>query len=175
MKVSSLLIAIVVGGIMGFVLAKFVSSHKSLPQKKITHLPLTHADQWQWADSLDALKAAPNSHKVLFENDKIRVLEVILKPYADEPMHTHRYPSIMFGNNNGDTSQFDIVYYRYGLDSVHHQYFVKDSIHQHNGAGKDASTDAADFMQPEGPHRVKNLSNGKIDVYRVELKDNGKQ
>ncbi len=31
---------------------------------------------WPWPDSLDALRAAPNYHRLLFENDRVRVLEV---------------------------------------------------------------------------------------------------
>ena len=82
--------------------------------------------------SLDAVKAAPNSHRVLFENDKIRILEVTLEPYAFEPMHTHRFPSVMFGREN-DTSQFDVIYYPYSYDSIRHVYFAKDSIKHHQG------------------------------------------
>ena len=126
---------------------------------------LTDAAKWPWPDSLDAVKAAPNSHKVLFENDKIRILEVTVEPYGFEPMHTHRYPGVMFGPDN-DTSQYDIIYYRYDYDSVRHVYFARDSVHQHaGGLGPDEH-----FMKPEGPHRIKNLSNVRIIAYRVELK-----
>lgn len=30
-------------------------------------------------------------------------------------------------------------------------------------------------MKPEGPHSIKNLTNVKIDVYRVEFKQNTKE
>src|SRR5713101_3127574 len=33
-----------------------------------------------WPDSLDALAAAPESHRILFENDAVRVLETGLRP-----------------------------------------------------------------------------------------------
>src|SRR2546427_3854450 len=33
------------------------------------------AEPWPWPDSLDALAAAPESHRLLFENDRVRVLE----------------------------------------------------------------------------------------------------
>ena len=126
--------------------------------------------QWIWADSLDAVKAAPKNHHVLFENDKIRILEVILNPYEYESMHVHRYPSVMFGATKEKTPPFDIVYYRYGYDSIHHAYYMRDSNQQHSDASKPDDPDSGNYMMPEGPHRIKNLSNVKIDVFRVELK-----
>lgn len=47
-----------------------------------------------WDPELDAVKAAPRHHKVLFENDRVRVLEVILEPNDEEPVHHHRWPSV---------------------------------------------------------------------------------
>ena len=52
----------------------------------------TGADRW-WKPELDATTAAPQHHKVLFENDEVRVLEVAVAPGAREPMHVHRYPA----------------------------------------------------------------------------------
>ncbi len=43
----------------------------------------------------DAVIAAPNSHKVLLENDDVRVVEVIVLPGQKEPMHTHAWKSVM--------------------------------------------------------------------------------
>jgi len=37
----------------------------------------------------DVVKVAPQSYKVLLENDRVRVLEYRLKPGAKEPMHSH--------------------------------------------------------------------------------------
>jgi quercetin dioxygenase-like cupin family protein len=44
---------------------------------------------------MDALVAAPGSHRVLLENDWVRVLEVVIEPGAREPEHTHQAPSVM--------------------------------------------------------------------------------
>lgn len=48
------------------------------------------------AADFDAVAAAPNSHRVLMEDDKIRVLRVEVAPGATEPVHDHRWPSIMY-------------------------------------------------------------------------------
>ena len=37
----------------------------------------------------DAIAAAPDNHSVVFENEKVRVLEVTIKPGEKEPFHVH--------------------------------------------------------------------------------------
>ena len=54
----------------------------------------TSADPSSWDPALDAVVAAPANHKVLFENDNLRVLEVILEASEEEPVHHHRWPSV---------------------------------------------------------------------------------
>jgi hypothetical protein len=50
----------------------------------------------------DALHAAPDSHKLLFENSLVRVLEVDLpKPGQTVPMHHHRWPSLAINWDTG--------------------------------------------------------------------------
>lgn len=46
--------------------------------------------------SFDAVAAAPNSHRVLLEDEKIRVLRVEVAPGVTEPVHDHRWPSMMY-------------------------------------------------------------------------------
>jgi hypothetical protein len=47
-----------------------------------------------WDAALDAVTAAPKHHNMLFENDRLRVLEVTLEPIDEEPIHHHRWPSV---------------------------------------------------------------------------------
>ena len=47
-----------------------------------------------WDPALDAVLAAPKHHKVLFENENLRVLEVSRPPNDEEPVHHHRWPSV---------------------------------------------------------------------------------
>jgi quercetin dioxygenase-like cupin family protein len=37
----------------------------------------------------DVLKAAPNAYTLLLENDKVRIMEVRLRPGQKAPMHDH--------------------------------------------------------------------------------------
>jgi hypothetical protein len=49
-----------------------------------------------WSESLDALMAAPEHHRVLLENDKVRVLDTRIAPGDTVPLHTHRWPSVLY-------------------------------------------------------------------------------
>jgi hypothetical protein len=55
---------------------------------------LPNLDTSTWDPALDAVVAAPANHKVLLEDDNLRVLEVNLGPDEEEPVHHHRWRSI---------------------------------------------------------------------------------
>ena len=48
---------------------------------------------WRWSaaipQDLDPLKVAPDTHKLVFENRFVRVLEVHVPPGKTEPLHQH--------------------------------------------------------------------------------------
>jgi hypothetical protein len=48
-----------------------------------------------WPPHLDAVTAAPKNHRVLWEDDQVRVLEVNVEPGEREELHHHQWPSIM--------------------------------------------------------------------------------
>jgi len=52
--------------------------------------------------SLDALKAEPENHKVIFENEHVRVLEVTIALHSKEPIHAHCWPSTPYIQQAGD-------------------------------------------------------------------------
>jgi len=61
------------------------------------------SDPSTWDPSLDAVVAAPKHHKVIFENERLRVLDVTLEPQDEEPLHHHRWPSVfVFDEIHGD-------------------------------------------------------------------------
>lgn len=50
----------------------------------------------------DAVQVAPGSHKVIFENALVRVLEVTIPPSGKtEPMHHHRWPGFFLSWDTG--------------------------------------------------------------------------
>jgi len=47
-------------------------------------------------DELDGVAAAPDNHKVIFENDEVRVLETTIPAGEVTPLHTHLRPTVMY-------------------------------------------------------------------------------
>ena len=52
------------------------------------------ADPASWPARLDAVATAPGNHRVLYEDDMIRVVSVSVAPGETEPVHHHRWPSV---------------------------------------------------------------------------------
>jgi len=109
---------------------------------------------WEWPDSLDATAAAPNSHRVVFENDQVRVLEVTVAPGVREPEHTHRWPSVMV------TDQRARFNYFVGEELV---FTSPDPL-------PDEQLPRANWLEPEGPHSVENIDTVGLHALRFEIK-----
>lgn len=110
-----------------------------------------------WPANLDAVIAAPDNHKVLMENEKVRVLEVTLLPGETEEVHHHRWPSVLYIQEAGDFIDYDgdgnII-----MDSRQ----IKPALKFPMTMWKDA----------EAPHSVENLSKTiTIRLIRVEMKN----
>jgi hypothetical protein len=53
------------------------------------------SDASGFPDGYDAVQTAPDSHKVIFENALVRVLEATVPPSGQtEPMHHYRWPKV---------------------------------------------------------------------------------
>ena len=109
---------------------------------------------WSWPESMDALLAAPASHRVLLANDRVRVLEVVIEQGAHEPEHTHQAASVMIIDEPAR-----IRYYEAGA-------LVSES------PARPISPPGVRvrWMQPEGPHSVENIDGHRYHAIRVELK-----
>lgn len=110
---------------------------------------------WTYPDQLDAIVAAPNSHKILFEDDRVRVLEVTIAPHQREPVHTHRWPSVMYMDV---PSKFRY----YGADG-------KPEF-EAGETERSAMKPMTKRFGPEQPHSVENLTDIPFHAIRVELK-----
>jgi hypothetical protein len=110
----------------------------------------TKFDKW-WTPGTDALVAAPQNHKLLFENDEVRVLEVTVLPGVREPLHAHRYPSVMYY-----VSAAHMKEYSPGIAPLDHP-------RKENGA--------VVFLPIGPPHQMENLeADTPLKAIRVELK-----
>jgi hypothetical protein len=95
----------------------------------------------------DAVQVAPNSHRVLFENQFVRVLEVTVPPGTKEPMHHHRWPSIFLIWDTGGRTAHERFYHADG--SVH-------DVPSRVTPVKPGSWHVQ-WMNPEPMHSVENL------------------
>lgn len=67
---------------------------------------LEHNNSVSWADSLDAVIAAPKNHKVVLENEKVRVLEVTAEPGEREPVQGHKW-SVLYVMEEENIHDYD--------------------------------------------------------------------
>lgn len=119
---------------------------------------------WSWSPFLDAVQAAPKSHRVLIDNERVRVLEVVVQPGQKEPIHTHQWPSVMYVTNPAP-----LRYYSATL--VNGKWVEK---------GDDSTPPATppnpnrprppQYLEPEGPHAVENMGTTPYRALRVEIK-----
>jgi hypothetical protein len=103
---------------------------------------------------MDALSAAPASHRVLVDNDRVRVLDVMIEAGAREPEHTHRAASVMIVDEPAR-----IRYYASGA--------LRFESPQRPG---DPPVAQVRWLAPEGPHSVENIDQHRYHAIRVELK-----
>jgi hypothetical protein len=116
-----------------------------------------NSSQWNWPDSLDALIAAPKYHKLLLENDRVRVLDVRIPSGQTVPVHTHKWPSIVHIQSTSDFIRRD------GQGKI-----IFDSRTEATTA-QPATT--VQWLPPLPPHSVENIGNSEIHLFTVELKD----
>jgi hypothetical protein len=105
--------------------------------------------------SLDAMTAAPDHHAVLFENDRVRVLDTRLGPGERTPLHAHEWPAALYVLSWSD-------FVRYGPDDE----VLVDS----RAAGNAPATGGAAWLAPLDPHYVKNVGEGTLHIIAVEMK-----
>jgi len=117
-----------------------------------------HADPelWEWPDSLDALAAAADFHRLVLENEHVRVLETRIAPGETTPLHTHRWPSTL-----------------YVLATAHHVRRDGEGglLTDTRAAGAPPARGSAVWTAPMPPHTVENVGDSEIHLLNVELKN----
>lgn len=109
-----------------------------------------------WPRAQDAVVAAPKNHKILLENEHVRVLEVTLLPNELEPVHHHRWPSVLYIMEAGDF-----------IDRDAEGNVIMDS----RQLPEPLVFPMTMWKDAEAPHSVENLSDTKtIRLIRVESK-----
>jgi hypothetical protein len=109
-----------------------------------------------WPKEKDAVIAAPKNHKILLENDHVRVLEVTVLPGETEPVHSHRWPSVLYILSAGDFIDRD------GKGTI---------LFDTRQLTTPLTFPMTMWKEPEAPHSVENLSKTiTLRLVRVEMK-----
>lgn len=118
------------------------------------------SSDWPWPQSLDAVVAAPDSHNVLMENEHIRVVEVVIPPGEKEPIHTHRWPSVILVDQAARIRYYD-----------EDENVAYESQERGSNNNAESSPPEIEWMEPERPHAVENIDTIPYHAFRVELKN----
>jgi hypothetical protein len=126
--------------------------------KMVAYSQSASTGQWRWPDTMDATIADPRNHKMLLENDRVRVLQVTVHAHEKEDVHTHRWPSVFVSplQCKSDGRVWD------GAGNV---------LFDSRAANKAWRYQMAVWRAgPEPPHATENLSDEDCTFYRVEIK-----
>ncbi|RZJ85044.1 MAG: hypothetical protein EOO20_20490, partial [Chryseobacterium sp.] len=98
MKFGQFFLGVLSGGILVFFMLKYSTNAKKSPVtiRESSADTLSAQAKWKWPDSLDAMVAAPKNHRLVYEDSNVRVLMVALDSKKSEPIHTHKWNSIMW-------------------------------------------------------------------------------
>lgn len=128
-------------------------SQKKTESQSIDYKTMSPED---WPAEFDAVTAAGKNHKVLLENDKVRVLEVTLAPGETGSLHHHRWPSVIYVLERGHFIDYDAD------GNVNIDTSKIPSSQQ---------LPTTMWMDAQAPHYVKNSSDTiTIHLIRVEMK-----
>jgi hypothetical protein len=109
-----------------------------------------------WPAELDALIAAPRHHRVLFENERVRMVETRIQPGDTVPLHTHRWPGALHIQGWSDFLRRD-----------EHGNVLFDS----RKAGPPPEIPFFGWLEPLPPHTVENVGQFELRNITVEVKD----
>ncbi len=115
----------------------------------------TNREGCPWPPSMDAVAAAPGNHRVLLENDRVRVLDVTVAPGEREPVHAHCLPSVMYLMYEGRSRDYDA------------QGKLLSEITE---SPPESQFPVTLWLEPQAPHSVENLDAKPLRLLRIELK-----
>jgi len=109
----------------------------------------------QWPPGLDALIAAPQHHKLLFENESVRVLDANIPAGEITALHTHRFPASLYIISWSDFVRYD-----------EQGNVLLDS----RKLDKTFLPETALWTEPLPPHALKNVGENDLHIISVEIK-----
>jgi hypothetical protein len=103
---------------------------------------------------LDAMITAPDHHAVLFENERVRVLDTRLTPGQRTPVHAHEWPAALYVISWSDFLRRD----------------DQDNIMVDSRDRAVPALGAALWLDPLPPHSVENIGSVDLHIIAVEMK-----
>lgn len=108
----------------------------------------------RWPADLDALIAAPAQHRLLLENEQVRVLDTFIAPGECTPVHTHEWPA------------------------VHHVLSWSNFVRRDDKGNVLVDTRTSTAIQrpsvlwgePLGPHSLENVGSTPLHIVSIEVK-----
>ena len=108
-----------------------------------------------WPPELDAVIAAPKHHRLVMENDEVRVLETLIRPGDTVPLHTHQWSAVNYLLSWSDFVRRDET----GAITL-------DTREK----ATEIPIGSAMMQHPLPPHTLENVGHSPIHVMTVELK-----
>jgi hypothetical protein len=143
----------------------------SAPVKTVADLPASamqlpkFSAAWPYPLNYDAIYAAPNNFKLLFEDNKIRLVEVTVRPGETTLMAGNPYPAVLAYNGNLDTSKVTETW----LDPKSP---LNGQGGGHSGPPKNhgLKSPTCGTIAAESPHKIHNGGTTPLHYYRIEYK-----
>lgn len=111
-----------------------------------------------WPPELDALCAAPDHHRLVLENDAVRVLETRIEAGETVPVHTHCWPA---------------VYHVFAWSDMVRRDAEGVVLLDTRGKPGSVAPGQSVWAEPLGPHSLENVGEGPIHLISVEIKPAG--
>ena len=121
---------------------------------KLARSALLGNDRGMATDPIDALSAAPDNHHLLFENDRVRILDTNVAPGSATPVHAHSWPAALYVLSWSD-------FVRRGEDGA----VLVDSRERPPPA-----LGSGFWIDPLPPHSVENVGSSDLRIIAVEVK-----
>ena len=104
---------------------------------------------------LDAMSVATDHHRVLFENERVRILDTRLAAGERTPVHAHEWPAALYVLSWSD-------FIRRDADGT----MLVDSRERASPAPGEGL-----WIEPLPPHSVENIGTSDLHIVAVELKE----
>lgn len=108
-----------------------------------------------WPAELDALRAAPGQHRLVLENERVRVLDTRIAPGERTPLHTHQW-----------CAAHHVISWSAFVRRDDKGVVLLDT----RTAGVAAAPGAVLWGEALGPHTLENVGNELLHILSVEIK-----